>query len=761
MRGDGVGDATPVARAKSRRHSLSGRFLASGAQQSFNNKKRAARAAVRDFLRRDRHVTFRVVSHEHPLTELKHAMQKYSLPLMFGLVTALVWFNAAPKSFKWFWGTDAHHGCDGYMGKGLPVLTPLGELIGHPITPAFLVNDVFMAFFFGLAAKEVVEALLPGGSLNPISKAGNPLMATFGGVLGPVAVFLVIVTLQDAAGAYDGSPYCAAAAGGGDDHHCGAHHASTNATHDDHYDDHRRALTLEAHGDDAYATATNATSALGDACAALPIADVLFGWGVPTATDISLAWVVALRVFGPGHGAIDFLLLLAVVDDAIGLVIIAVVYTSGTEPVYLLLNVLAMAMAWALNRASTRWQLGLPWWAYIGSAGFVSWVGLIKAHVHPALAFVFIVPFLPTGPHVHADADLNDPHHAMSFGPKNTAEVAAMAAAAAEPPPARALALPLPAPAPGDTDVETTILSPRGGGSKPRPSLVKRPSIVAGIGGAVPVATPRTTSEVVPLILQHATNMPSDEVHDRLRRHTEAHIEKVHEEEHNAPLHQFEETLKFPVDCGLFFFAAANAAVNLSAGGGPMTVAVLASLVFGKSFGIAGCALAATKLGFPLPQGVGVVELFMLSLIASIGLTVALFVSGLAFQTYPVLASEAKLGALLSAGIAGVAIVLSDVLRIREKTATVPIAPMLPPSPDKPSPPKPHRPSLKDGPTSTFMDQQDLAQMLEDSLMQQLALRRRLRRYQKRGVLIDADIHADSRSSPAAAAAESSLGEIP
>ena len=48
--------------------------------------------------------------------------------------------------------------------------------------------------------------------------------------------------------------------------------------------------------------------------------------------------------------------------------------------------------------------------------------------MHPALAFVFIVPFLPTGPHVHADADLNDPHHAMSFGPKNTAEVAAMAA---------------------------------------------------------------------------------------------------------------------------------------------------------------------------------------------------------------------------------------------------------------------------------------------------------------------------------------------
>lgn len=30
--------------------------------------------------------------------------------------------------------------------------------------------DIFMVFFFGLAAKEVTEALLPGGSLNPPSK---------------------------------------------------------------------------------------------------------------------------------------------------------------------------------------------------------------------------------------------------------------------------------------------------------------------------------------------------------------------------------------------------------------------------------------------------------------------------------------------------------------------------------------------------------------------------------------------------------------
>ena len=49
-------------------------------------------------------------------------------------------------------------------------------LLGHPITMKFLVNDIFMVLFFGLAGKEVTEALLPGGSLNPPSKALSPLL---------------------------------------------------------------------------------------------------------------------------------------------------------------------------------------------------------------------------------------------------------------------------------------------------------------------------------------------------------------------------------------------------------------------------------------------------------------------------------------------------------------------------------------------------------------------------------------------------------
>ncbi|MGB1726574.1 MAG: Na+/H+ antiporter NhaA, partial [Ilumatobacteraceae bacterium] len=39
------------------------------------------------------------------------------------------------------------------------------------------------------------------------------------------------------------------------------------------------------------------------------------GWGVPMATDISLAWMVAVQVFPLRHPAIEFLLLLTCIDD--------------------------------------------------------------------------------------------------------------------------------------------------------------------------------------------------------------------------------------------------------------------------------------------------------------------------------------------------------------------------------------------------------------------------------------------------------------
>jgi NhaA family Na+:H+ antiporter len=54
----------------------------------------------------------------------------------------------------------------------------------------FLVTDLLMALFFAIAAKEVWEAMLPGGALSNLRKAATPLLATLGGVVGPAAIYV-------------------------------------------------------------------------------------------------------------------------------------------------------------------------------------------------------------------------------------------------------------------------------------------------------------------------------------------------------------------------------------------------------------------------------------------------------------------------------------------------------------------------------------------------------------------------------------------
>jgi NhaA family Na+:H+ antiporter len=274
------------------------------------------------------------------------------------------------------------------------------------------------------------------------------------------------------------------------------------------------------------------------------------GWGVPTATDIALAWLVARAVFGPGHPAINFLLLLAVADDGIGLAIIAIFYGDPTLPVrpeYLALIAVGMAFAFGLRK------LGVKYWApYVWIGGPLAWLGLILAHLHPALALVFIVPFLP------------GPHRDIGLFAKE------------------------------------------------------------------------------------------DEV-DRMGPELAADLQYEH-----SPLHNFEVRHKFFVDFGLFFFAFTNAGVSL-AGIGPMTWLILGSLVIGKIVGISGLGLLAIRLGFPLPNEMGVRELLMAALVAALGLTVALFVAGAAFID-PVLLGQAKMGALFSGFVGLVAIVLGRAL---------------------------------------------------------------------------------------------------
>jgi NhaA family Na+:H+ antiporter len=120
------------------------------------------------------------------------------------------------------------------------------------------------------------------------------------------------------------------------------------------------------------------------------------GWAIPCATDIAFSYLVARLVFGSGHPAIAFLLLLAIADDAAGLVILAVFYPQEPlQPVWFLLTAGALLMCFGFRKL----RLHSFWW-YLLIPGVLSWLSFKLAGVHAALGLVPIIPMLP---HAHTD----------------------------------------------------------------------------------------------------------------------------------------------------------------------------------------------------------------------------------------------------------------------------------------------------------------------------------------------------------------------
>jgi NhaA family Na+:H+ antiporter len=127
------------------------------------------------------------------------------------------------------------------------------------------------------------------------------------------------------------------------------------------------------------------------------------GWAIPCATDIAFSAMVARLVFPAAHPAIPFLLLLAIADDALGLVILAIFYPSGALSPMALVTLMAAAVVLALwlRRRKTR-----SFWPYVLGPGILSWAALYLGGFHPALALVPIVPFMP---HSATDLGLFEP----------------------------------------------------------------------------------------------------------------------------------------------------------------------------------------------------------------------------------------------------------------------------------------------------------------------------------------------------------------
>jgi NhaA family Na+:H+ antiporter len=107
------------------------------------------------------------------------------------------------------------------------------------------------------------------------------------------------------------------------------------------------------------------------------------GWAVPTATDIAFA-VGVLGVLGSRvpPGLRIMLLALAIIDDIVAILVIALVYSGGIGASGLLIcaaGVLAVLLL-QRQRIDTGWAYLLP--------GAVVWFGALKAGIHPTLAGV-------------------------------------------------------------------------------------------------------------------------------------------------------------------------------------------------------------------------------------------------------------------------------------------------------------------------------------------------------------------------------------
>ncbi|PFG38806.1 sodium/proton antiporter (NhaA family) [Georgenia soli] len=117
------------------------------------------------------------------------------------------------------------------------------------------------------------------------------------------------------------------------------------------------------------------------------------GWAIPVATDIAFA-VAVLGIFGRGlpPAVRTFLLTLAVVDDLLGITVIAIFYTEEIHFLALFGSLALIALfAVLVNRRVTRWWLLVPIavvaWALMHASGVHATIsGVLMGLTVPALA---------------------------------------------------------------------------------------------------------------------------------------------------------------------------------------------------------------------------------------------------------------------------------------------------------------------------------------------------------------------------------------
>lgn len=261
-------------------------------------------------------MTQRALSHHAPTllgsarwtpTGIVHFIVDRFLLLPLGAAIAVIWANTASESYF---------------------------IVSHRL--AFPVNEIGMAFFFGLLTQEIVEAVMPGGALHTWRRWSTAVVAALGGAAGAAGVYLTYVQLS-------------------------------------------------------YTTV------------------LVPGWPVACAIDAAAAYYL-LKLLAPRTSMLPFVLLMAITTNVIGALVVGLreaTFEGRAAGAALILASLAIG-------AGLRWLNVRNLWAYLATAGTVSWFGFWVGGLHPAFALVPIVPFLRHEPRrldIFADPPDDDATH--------------------------------------------------------------------------------------------------------------------------------------------------------------------------------------------------------------------------------------------------------------------------------------------------------------------------------------------------------------
>lgn len=202
-------------------------------------------------------------------------------------------------------------------------------------------QDGLLTIFFLVVGLELKQELTTGSLANPRA-AAVPMIAALGGVLLPPAVFLVVAGIGSRLDLMHGL-----------------------------------AFSLVAHG-----------------------------WAVPTATDIAFSLAI-LAIFAKSlPGSIRaFLMTLATVDDLLGIIIIALFYSS-LNAWYWFLAVIILAACWAFLVRRRR----VPW-VLVALVGICAWAAMYEAGIHPTLAGVLVGLLTPSRPLFEEESPRAERYH--------------------------------------------------------------------------------------------------------------------------------------------------------------------------------------------------------------------------------------------------------------------------------------------------------------------------------------------------------------